>query len=110
MGIKDTLNETKTIATAIAAVIGLSGTIIGGIIYVDDRYAKAEELVEVKKDVSLIELKDQLRIAQEEYYFLKKQSRKYPDDEDIAEELVEIKVVIKDLKESIKELTKKKNP
>lgn len=107
MGIKETLNDTKTYVTAIVAVLGLSGTIFGGVAYVDSRYAKADELQEVKKDVSLIELKDQLRTAQEEYHFLKKQSRKYPDDEDIVEELVDIKVVIKDLKEAIKELKKK---
>lgn len=107
MEIKNLLNETKTIATAVAAVIGLAGTVVGGVMYVDDRYAKAEELVEVKNDVSLIELKDQLRVAQEELFFLKRQARKYPEDEAILEELADITAVVKDLKEAIKEASKK---
>ena len=73
MRIKDTLNETKIIVIAVAVVLGLSGTIFGGIMYIDNRYTKNTEQQEIKKDVSLIELKDQLRTAQEEYHFLKKQ-------------------------------------
>lgn len=107
MGIKETLNETKTVVTAIVAVLGLCGTIFGGITYIDNRYAKSNDLQEIRIDVSLIELKDQLRTAQEEYHFLKSQFRKYPHDEDIEEELIIIKDTIKDLKDAIKDLKRK---
>lgn len=81
-------------------------TIGGGMLALDGRYAKAGEHITLENRVSLNELQDQLRAAFDEYYFQKKQLRKYPDDEELIEKVAEAKQHVDDLKETIK---KKKN-
>jgi hypothetical protein len=100
--IKEFLSDTRNAILAITTILGFIGTLATGVFWIDDRYAKAEQVEELDKRVTLSELKDQLRLALEEYYFLKKQARKYPDDEDIQRELEEAKSVVDDLKEKIK--------
>lgn len=100
--IKEYLSETRNIIIAITTILGFIGTLATGVFWIDDRYAKAEQVEELDKRVTLAELKDQLRIAQEEYFFLKSQERKYPDDLDIKEQLAEAKEVVDNLKERIR--------
>lgn len=100
--IKEFLSSTRNMILAITTILGFIGTLAGGVFWVDDRYAKASEVEQLEERLTLAELKDQLRLALEEYHFLKSQSRKYPDDEDIKEELAEAKETVKDLKDQIK--------
>lgn len=100
--IKELLSTIRNNIVAITAILGFLGTIGGGITWIDNRYAYADQVRELEGRITLAELKDQLRRAQEEYYFLKKQSRKYPDDQEIKDELVEAKEAVDNLKEKIK--------
>lgn len=100
--IKDFLSNTRNMILGITAILGFFGTVSTGIFWVDDRYAKAEQVEQLEKRLTLAELKDQLRLALEDYYFLKSQSRKYPDDLDIKKELDEAEEYAESLKEKIK--------
>ena len=100
--IKELLGETRNVIIAITAILGFIGTISAGIFSIDDRYAKADVVQQLEERVTLSELKDQLQAALEEYHFLKKQSRKYPDDREIADELHDAKEVVDNIKEKIK--------
>jgi hypothetical protein len=101
-------NSVKAIIGVVTATVGLLGMAATGIFWIDDRYAKTPEFVELKNEVTLIELKEQLREAQQEYFFLRKQARVNPNDEELQEELQEAKEVVDELKKLIKELNKKK--
>ena len=87
-------NNIKAIIGVVTAVVGLVGMAATGIFWVDDRYAKTPEFVELKNEVTLIELKEQLREAQQEYFFLRKQARVNPDDEELQKELEDAKEVV----------------
>ena len=100
--VKEFLSNTRNVILAITTILGFIGTLAGGVFWVDDRYAKAADVAEIEQRLTLAELKDQLRLAQEEYHFLKSQSRKYPDDEDLKDELADAKEVVDDLKDKIK--------
>ena len=74
----------------------------------DERFAHAKDVQQLEKRVSIAELKTSLRTAIEEMYFLRDQNRKYPNDEEIKERLVEAKDHVKELKEQIKKKLEEK--
>lgn len=104
MGLKEKLTEMKTSAAAITAILGLAGSIVAGVIWVDDRYAKADTVVELDKRLTKAELKDQLRAALEEVYFLRSQTRKYPDDQQIKDQLKEAEEQVDEIKRQLREV------
>lgn len=103
--IKEALSDTRNMILAITSILGFIGTISAGIFWVDDRYAKADVVEQLEERLTLSELNDQLRAAQEELFFLRSQARKYPDDLDIADQLEEAKEAVKTLKERIKKIS-----
>jgi hypothetical protein len=86
----------------ILLVFAFVSTVGGGILTIDSRYAKADDHKALEVRVSISELKAQLRSALDEYYFLKKQLRKNPDDVDLKEKVAEAKEHVDDLKATIK--------
>jgi len=84
-------------------IFAFLSTASGGVFWVDGRYAKADEQVELEKRVSIQELNQQLRVAVDEYYFLKQQLRKYPDDADLKEKVDEAKAFVDGIKQQIKD-------
>jgi len=84
-----------------AVAVSLLTAGVGGVTSIDNRYAKAKAVQGIVKDVELLELKDQLREAQAEYFFLRKQVRKYPEDEELKFELEDVKQVVEDIKQRI---------
>jgi len=103
--IKEVLSDTRNLILAITTILGFIGTISAGVFWVDDRYAKASTLAQLEERLTLSELNDQLRTAQEELFFLRSQARKYPDDLDVAYQLEEAKAVVKEIKDKIKKLS-----
>lgn len=97
------LTDVKTVVATVSAIIGLAGTIFGGVIWIDTRYAKADTVVLIEKRLTVAEIRDQLRAALDEYYFLRKQVRKYPNDIEIQDALREAKDHVDDLKKQLKE-------
>lgn len=100
----------------IGGIFGLVGAVISGFLFLDSRSHKIAtetvapvvlKLSALDKRMTLNELKDLLRQAQEELLFWKKQQRKYPNDEDVKEELKKAEEHVKEIKERIKELEKK---
>lgn len=89
----------------VLSLIALSSSAVGGVMWVDGRYAKASAVEELEERVTLAELKDQLRTATEEYFFLRQQARKYPDDQEIQDELEDAKELVDSLKKQIEENT-----
>lgn len=110
----DEYKELKTKAESIRSVllvattaIALISSAVGAVVYVDARYAKSDQVEVLEKRVSLQELRAQLRTALEEYYFLKQQSRKYPDDLDLKEKVKQADQAVQDIKEQIQAIKKK---
>ena len=85
-----------------AVAVSLLTAGVGGVASIDNRYAKAKAVQGIAKDVELLELRDQLREAQQEYFFLRKQVRKYPNDEELKFELEEVKQAVEDIRQQIK--------
>jgi septal ring factor EnvC (AmiA/AmiB activator) len=99
----------KSMLVVATTVIALFGSVFAGYLHIDTKYALAADVEKIEKRLSLSELRDSLRLSLDELYFLKSQIRKYPNDEEIKDQLKEIKVEVKDLKDQIKARTKKVN-
>jgi len=97
----------KSILVVATTVIALFGSIFAGYLHIDTKYALAADVVKIEKRLTLSELRDSLRLSLDELYFLKSQIRKYPNDEEIKDQLKDITAEVKDLKEQIKVRTKK---
>lgn len=103
---KKSADAIKSVLVVVTTVIALFGSVFAGYIHLDTKYALAADVETIEKRLDLSELKDSLRLALDELHFLKSQIRKYPDDEEIAEELKDSKAEVKDLKAQIKEYKK----
>lgn len=97
----------RNVALLVTALAGAAGTVYGVQSFFDDRYASKEEVQEVKKRLTLQELKNLLKEALEEMYFWRQQSRKYPEDEEIKKRLKESEEHVADIKKQINDLEKK---
>lgn len=105
---KNKADAVRSILLVATTAVALFGSAFAGYTYIDDRYALAEEVKKIEKRLTLSELRESLRLVLDEYYFLKSQIRKYPDDEDIKDQLKDVKVRVDNLREQIKERTKPK--
>lgn len=92
----------KSILVVITTVFAIIGSIVTGYGFIDEKYARASDVAKIEKRLSLSELRDSLRLSLDELYFLKKQIRKYPEDEEIQEQLKEVRAEVNDLKEQIR--------
>ena len=98
----ESANSIKSILIVITTALAIVGSIVSGYGFIDTKYAKAADVVKLEKRLSLSELQSSLRLVLDEFYFLKKQIRKYPEDVEIKEQLDDVKVEVKDLKDQIK--------
>ena len=99
----------KKILAIIGAFISIAtagGMIWGGFTIVDERYAHAQVVQELKKDIKILDIKQQYRDANDEYLYQKSLKRKYPDDQEIEEEFEEAKTNRDNLKKVLEELKK----
>lgn len=107
----DWLNNTRNIALTVTALIAAGSGLVGISSYFDNRYAIAAEvdkkIEKVENRLTLAELKQLHRTAQEEVFFYRDQARKYPEDEELKLKLKEAEETAIDLKKQIKELEKK---
>lgn len=95
-------NSIKSILVVLTTLFAITGSIVGGYGFIDNKFAHAEDVEKLEKRITLAELKTSLRTALEELYFLKDQFRKYPEDLEIQERLTEAQEFVKSLKEQIK--------
>lgn len=91
------------IAESLSATVALIGACVGGYIYIDDRYALAEEHEEMVRRLDKTEIRMAIQQAMQHYYFLKSQLNKYPDDRELKEEVIEAKKDIDLLKKQLSE-------
>lgn len=96
------LNNFRNVLLLFTTVVTVASTVVGGVIWIDSRYAHAEELQTLEERVELNELKDQLRNALDELHFWRQQARKYPDDEEVQDEVDTAKELVDEIKEKIK--------
>ena len=99
--------DIKSVAQSITAVFAVVTVVFGAYFYIDGNFVRNEAHAALVKKVSLVELISQYLEAKRELYFLKDQARKYPEDEELQEELEDAKETVKDLKQQIKDLKKK---
>lgn len=107
----DWMSKVKNMAALVTAVIGTAMAWVGVSSYLDGRYALASEVKaevqQIQNRLTLAELKQLYRTAQEEVFFYRDQLRKYPKDEEIKAKLKEAEETVADLKKQIKELESK---
>ena len=107
----DWLNNTRNVALTVTALLAAGSGLVGINSHFDSRYAMAAEVEKkieaVENRLTLAELKQLYRTAQEEVFFYRDQVRKYPVDLDLKLKLKEAEETVTDLKKQIKELEKK---
>lgn len=107
----DWLNNTRNIALTVTALLAAGSGLVGINSHFDSRYAQAAEvekkIEKVENRLTLAELKQLYRTAQEEVFFYRDQVRKYANDLDLKLKLKEAEETVEDLKKQIKELEKK---
>ena len=82
----------------------LIGSVSGGYIYLDGRYALADTVQQLEVRVSLNELLTLRNRALEYVYFLRDQHRRYPEDVQLKDKLVEAEKELKDIDIQIAQL------
>ncbi len=91
-------------------LITAGGIIWGGIETFDTRYVLAavnqKVLTEIKKEIDILKLQKQYDEATTEYFSVKSLYRKYPNDEEIKEELEDAKTYRNSLKLRLLEIKK----
>jgi len=87
--------------TALAALVSL---VFGAFFFIENRYTEKPVFYALEKRVSLNELRRQLRQAEEEAAYYRQLSRKYPDDQSIADKLEEAEKRVEELEQRIEEI------
>ena len=94
-----------------AIVLAAGSGLVGINSHFDSRYAQATEvdqkIQKVENRLTLAELRQLTRAAQEEVFFYRDQMKKYPRDQDVKDKLKEAEETLADLKKQIKDLEKK---
>ncbi len=95
----------KTMGSAKAGITTLTllfSTMITGFFYIEERFAKADDLKKIEIRLEINELQTLYKTALENLYFYRDQNRKYPDDVKLKEKLTEAEEEVKDLKDLLK--------
>lgn len=100
--------EYKNLILTLTATLGLISSVFAGYFYIDNRYALASSHVKLEQRVSVNELQATYNEVRAEYYFLKKQVRQYPDNQELKDELEVVKEQLLDLKKQLNLLKGKK--
>jgi hypothetical protein len=107
----DWLNNARNVALTVTAFIAAGSGLVGINTYFDSKYAQAAEvekkIEKVETRLTIAELKQLYRTAQEEVFFYRDQMRKYPGDLELKLKLKEAEETAADLKKQIQELEKK---
>lgn len=64
----------------------------------------ASDVKNIQSNIEILELKQTLRDVMDEYFFLKKKVRQYPDDEELKEELKDVSKFKENLEQEIQKL------
>ena len=83
-------NKDKTIAS-IGMIVTIAGSIWGSVLALDTKYASAQELETVRKDVDKLKWSAVHEKALNDYYRLKELSSKFPNDEQLLTDLEKAK-------------------
>jgi hypothetical protein len=86
----------------ITGVLAIIGSIATGVWHLDTRYAMAGEFQKLEQRVLMNELNQSYRDIWAEVLYLRKQLRKYPDDQDIKDQLEKAEQELKRLKDLLK--------
>ena len=107
----DWLNNTRNAALTVTALLAAGSGLVGINSHFDNRYAQAAEvekkIEKVETRLTLAELRALARAAQEDVFFYRDQSRKYPNDPDVKDKLKEAEDTMTDIKRQIRELEKR---
>lgn len=88
----------------IRVLILIVGASFGVFFFVDGRYAASKDVQKLEQRVKLNELRNMERMAKEDSYFYREQSRKYPRDEQIKTKLNEAELEVKKIENRITEI------
>ncbi len=92
----------------IATFTLLFSTVITSFFYVEDRFAKADDLKTLEQRVDVNELQTLYKTSLENLHFYRDQVRKYPLDKKVKEKLAEAEEEVKELKGWLKVARKAK--
>ena len=99
---------TRNFLATMAALIGILTSTFGVVWFADGRYTMASDQQALAKEVKKIKARNALDGALDDLYFYKKQTRKYPGDEDLQKKLSTSEEDVKYLKKVLKLLEKPK--
>lgn len=91
---------------SLATIITIGGATIATLEFTDNRYAMAMEQEKNTLEIDILKLKNSHREAQEELFWFRKQSRKYPADESIEKKLKKQQKVVDNLEDELKDSKK----
>jgi len=98
--------------SVLAAGASLVGMIVGGYLFLDNRYVQAaeQEKRDTKQEAAIeyIQVKQTYREALDDMYQHKDLNKRYPRDSKIKEDFQDAKEIVKDLKEDLKNLNEKR--
>lgn len=101
------MNKIKEHLNSIIFLLTIIGSVVGGLTYIEGKFALADDVKELEQRVSLSELKQIYNEALKNLYFYRDQLRKYPDDVDLKSKLKESEVDVKGIKDQIIKLKSK---
>lgn len=87
---------------AMSGSLALVSAIISGYWHIDARYAMAADVQRLEQRVLMNELNQSYRDAWAEVLYLRQQLRKYPDDQDIKDQLEQAENELRRLKDLLK--------
>ena len=96
-----TLNKTNSILGVIISIIVLTTSAYGVWSFIDNRYAHASDLSKVELRVNINSLKDTYHDLLRSYHNLKNHSRQYPNDNELKDEIEELKTRKNEIKKQI---------
>lgn len=97
-----------TTKIAIATFTLLFSTVITSFFYIEERFAKADDLKKIEIRLEINEIQTLYKTALENLYFYRDQSRKYPDDVKVKKKLDAAEEEVTDLKDLLKAAKKEK--
>lgn len=96
--------KTTELTKTFGLIFLILSSVWGGYMIVESRYAKAANLLHLESRVVLNELASARIRAMNYVYFLRDQSRKYPNDERIKQQLIEAEKEVKLIDKQIEQL------
>jgi hypothetical protein len=94
----------ERIAGPLVTIITLIAMCFGGFFYMEDRYAKADDVKKIEHKLTMMQLEELYRKALDNKYFWVDQNKKYPHDPEIHQKMSDAMDEVSNISDQIKRL------